>query len=434
MIASLPKAINSLLRFSQNVIGFKEVILIIEEATSKIKVISSLDALMEKSSALTKISKDAFKQQLAIDSHTQLTLLGIPFEDKTPKNNYQQHFEWVLREIEQLLNEARSLKSQRLEYSQSGIFVENLIKNMNEGVIVFDHQNVITHLNNAAHQFLDINKKAQKQMDFIFYEGSINVPVPADLTPSTIALSGGVIHNKIYTLYSEAYPEGGFVKVNANPIRNKDNEIIAAAVTLTNFTSVLKQEEELKKQRDLLRQASTMAEVGYWELDLATSEVFWSEITGKIHETPEGFHPTLEEGINFYDEASRPIITETVNQSIKTGNGWDIELKIITATNKRKWVRSIAECYTQNGVVTKIAGVFQDISESKNREAQILESKSQTESLNALLSADIQQKKKELITTKERYSILYNNAPDMMASIDVASKKIIDCNEQTAKC
>lgn len=86
-----------------------------------------------------------------------------------------------------------------------------------------------------------------------------------------------------------------------------------------------------------------------------------------------------------------------------------------------------------NGRVNRMAGVFQDITKEKKDEDRLIKSTNKILSLNKLLYEQLEKTDSELIKTKERTSNLYNNAPDLMASIDTKSRQFIDCNEQTAK-
>lgn len=316
------------------------------------------------------------------------------------------------------------------------IIVENLISNMTEGVMIFDQTHCAIHTNEAADQIfgIDLSPSIYKVNTSVIEEGENEfILLEKNQFPSQIALNGEKVENAIYYVKNKEHPKGVFVKVNATPILNDGSDIIAAVVTLNNINTSIEQESEIKQQRDLLQQASKLAEVGYWELNLNSQTVYWSDITRKIHEVEGDFQPNLAEGINFYDDESKPVITETVNHSAATGEGWDVRLKIVTAKGNRKWVRSIAKCYQEQGKTVKIAGVFQDITDEKRKEDELIESRNKALSSNEQLSETIELKNEELSITKERYSTLYNNAPDLMASVDIKTRTILDCNEQTAR-
>ncbi|MEM9364146.1 MAG: PAS domain-containing protein [Bacteroidota bacterium] len=117
---------------------------------------------------------------------------------------------------------------------------------------------------------------------------------------------------------------------------------------------------------DLSLQAEQTAIIGSWEVDLVNHKIFWSLMTRRIHEVPDDFEPDLETGINFYKEGEhRNKIIQVVSEAIEHGTPYDVELIIITAKGKEKWVRAIGNAEMVNGKSSRIFGVFQDIDQSK---------------------------------------------------------------------
>ncbi|MEM8846368.1 MAG: PAS domain-containing protein [Bacteroidota bacterium] len=125
---------------------------------------------------------------------------------------------------------------------------------------------------------------------------------------------------------------------------------------------------------DLSLQAEQTAIIGSWEVDLVNHKIFWSSMTRKIHEVPEDFEPDLETGINFYKEGEhRDKIIQVVSEAIEDGTPYDVELIIITAKGKEKWVRAIGNAEMVNGKSSRIFGVFQDIDKSKREQIKYQE-------------------------------------------------------------
>ncbi len=138
-------------------------------------------------------------------------------------------------------------------------------------------------------------------------------------------------------------------------------------------------ESEIKSSRtiDLLEELQNIARIGYWELDLENNKIFWSDETRRIHEVDNNYTPQMEEGINFYDEKSKPIIVEAVTKAIQTGNGWNKKLKILTAEGNRKWVRSVGKLFKEEGKPMLLYGLFADISEEVESLKKIARSQEQ---------------------------------------------------------
>ena len=173
---------------------------------------------------------------------------------------------------------------------------------------------------------------------------------------------------------------------------------------------IIVQRDYLKKTRTeriqkLRKEANRVADIGYWEVDVANSTVFWSSVTKRIHEVSPDFKPTLEEGINFYKEGySRDTITQVINESIKNGTNWDEELILITSTGKEVWVKARGESQFENGVCVRILGTFQDITSVKNREIALAKS-------------------------EERFRMAFNNTLIAFMLIDAKTLKIKNVNK-----
>ena len=123
-------------------------------------------------------------------------------------------------------------------------------------------------------------------------------------------------------------------------------------------------EPERRRPADetLLERTGRLAGVGGWELDLATNQITWLGQTCRLHDLPPGFHPSLEEAVNFYDAAARPAIEAAVRKGMATGEGWDLQLPLTTATGRKIWVRVIGTAErADDGSVRRLVGAFQDI-------------------------------------------------------------------------
>jgi PAS domain S-box-containing protein len=123
---------------------------------------------------------------------------------------------------------------------------------------------------------------------------------------------------------------------------------------------------EEKRSEELLMKAKSVAQIGGWEVDMASNKVYWTQVTREIHEVSKDYAPNLEEGINFYKQgASRDEITRLVSRAMNDGIPWDTELQIVTAKGRELWIRTKGEAEIVNDKCTRIYGTFQNIDERK---------------------------------------------------------------------
>lgn len=158
-------------------------------------------------------------------------------------------------------------------------------------------------------------------------------------------------------------------------------------------------EEELIQAKAMLEQTNQIARIGGWDFDIATEKVFWSNTTKEIYEVPLDFEPTAQTPFTFFKELkSQYELAEVVNLAIKSGVPWDEEFEIINANGKELWVRSIGLVERVNGVATRLYGTFQDITEKKRAERDIIQAKNQAEAANLAKSEFIANMSHEIRT------------------------------------
>lgn len=127
-----------------------------------------------------------------------------------------------------------------------------------------------------------------------------------------------------------------------------------------------------KKLRELNTQASSLARIGSWEIDLVEGKIFWTTMVHALHETdPENFNPDLKTAIEFYREDFREMVTESIERCINEGKSFNFEAVLVTAKNKERWVRAIGSSEFLGGKCIRIYGSFQDIHDKKESENRL---------------------------------------------------------------
>lgn len=138
---------------------------------------------------------------------------------------------------------------------------------------------------------------------------------------------------------------------------------------------IVREDISHKRNEDEYRlKAQKVANVGGWDVNLISNEVYWTSITKKIHGLNDDYIPNLETGINFYKEGYyREKIVSLISEAISSGTPWDEELIIVTASGEEKWVRAIGKAEYVNGKAVKLTGTFQDIDDRKRAELEHFE-------------------------------------------------------------
>jgi PAS domain S-box-containing protein len=134
-------------------------------------------------------------------------------------------------------------------------------------------------------------------------------------------------------------------------------------------------EKSLAKKDVLLNITGHTAKVGGWEIDVETLIQTWTDEVYAIHEIDKSFIPDVKNGIGFYAPWSKPFIENAVFEALDYGKNFDLELEFITKKGRHLWVRSIGETVQVNGKTTKVYGSIQNITDRKQTEAELDESR-----------------------------------------------------------
>ena len=174
----------------------------------------------------------------------------------------------------------------------------------------------------------------------------------------------------------------GNIKWITNHLSWNDNEAggIVFGVIL-NVTEIRLLHEKLERRERILTNAGKIAKVGGWEYDVETAQFNMTDEIYSIHERGRGDFNALESP-EYYIEEHKPIIKKYLNDLMERGENFDVELQIITGTGKTKWIRSVGLADWNNGKITHIFGVLQDIDEAKKFEESLLKAKKEGDEAN----------------------------------------------------
>jgi PAS domain S-box-containing protein len=137
---------------------------------------------------------------------------------------------------------------------------------------------------------------------------------------------------------------------------------------LEDVTDQRENDRRLRASEAFLDRTGRLAGVGGWEVDLLNGEVTWSDKTRAIHEVDADYRPTLEAGIAFYGPETRQVVSAAVQEALRRGRPWDLELPFVTAKGRELWVRTFGEVEYAGDRPVRLIGAFQDITENRARQ------------------------------------------------------------------
>ena len=118
----------------------------------------------------------------------------------------------------------------------------------------------------------------------------------------------------------------------------------------------------------IIENAGEVLKVGYWQLDCNSNQLFWTDEIYTIHGiSPSRYSPELDTAINFYHADDKPKIASAVENALLTGQEWScIKLRVVDDDQQERTVISSGNVSrNKNGEITKLYGIFQDITGSE---------------------------------------------------------------------
>ena len=157
-------------------------------------------------------------------------------------------------------------------------------------------------------------------------------------------------------------------------------------------------EKALTMKDDLLLLTGEIAKVGGWEFDVATMKGTWTDEVARIHDLDPNKETTVELSVSFYYGDSKEKITKALDEAIDLGKPYDLQLEMISAKGVNKWVRTRGFPVFENDKVVKVRGIFQDITDMKKTQEEILKLNSELENQVNYRTIQLEDTLKELET------------------------------------
>ena len=165
--------------------------------------------------------------------------------------------------------------------------------------------------------------------------------------------------------------EGGRINsiITTNVIEYDGEKAVLGIIT--DITERKKAEEKLQLDEERLKLAQRISQVGIWDFDVSSGELFWDEVICRISGVSFELRPSLE---NFF-KIVHPDDLEFVKESIQgalEGKPFDIEMRILRPDGTERVVNSMGELKgNSQGKHNRLFGIVQDITERKKAEEAI---------------------------------------------------------------
>jgi PAS domain S-box-containing protein len=147
----------------------------------------------------------------------------------------------------------------------------------------------------------------------------------------------------------------------------RDGRVVAVLGLARDVTDRARAEEELRRSQRLFEEAQQVAHVGYWEWELETDRLTWSDETYRLFgTTPQEFQPSFAGFLERVHPDDRALIRELNERTIREGGDFSYDGRILRPSGEVRFihVRGHAECDAR-GRATRMMGICQDITDRK---------------------------------------------------------------------
>ena len=209
-----------------------------------------------------------------------------------------------------------------------------------------------------------------------------------------------------------------------SPIYDDNGELQAIAHSVCDVTEQQKSLRANERHRELLAEIQQLAAVGGWELDFETETVQWTKGTRRIHEVSDEFEPTLDDALAFFHSKDQEKLEKAIETCRNHGAPFDLEVRLITAENNIRWVRTIGK-RVDHSERRLLRGAIIDVTDHKHREKQ-------RSVLNRILRHTV---RNEMNVVKGNASLIHETAADddvqdYAATIEESAEGLTEISEK----
>jgi PAS domain S-box-containing protein len=180
-----------------------------------------------------------------------------------------------------------------------------------------------------------------------------------------------------------------------DPIYDENKNIIGLVVIVIEVTDRIELIHKNAISSERLNLALNAGNIGIWEWNMITNDVFWSDEILRMYGLDQAFRTlTFEDYLTYVHPDDIDRLKRDIDTCLQTNGQYKTEHRVIPPDGIMRWLSGTGKVFLKNGVPTKMIGTIIDITQQK---------------------ADA----KALLKSREIYRTLTNNMHDMVAQADI---------------
>lgn len=269
-----------------------------------------------------------------------------------------------------------------LEIDKQTAFLQAILDNSVDCIITIDNKGIITTINSAVTKTFGYD-------DAELIGKNINILMPEPYHSE---------HNE----YLRSYIETGQAKILGSGRQvlgmNKNGDVFPIEINVTEimihgkqyFTGTIRDisvqqllQHELVTKEQRYNRAHRFANIGTWDWNIQTGELFWSERIAPLFGYPEGnLETTYDNFLAAVHPDDRQLVIDSVNACVQENTEYNIEHRCVWPDGSVHWLLEKGDVSrAADGTPLHMLGVVQDITRQKQYEMELKESQSKLNSL-----------------------------------------------------
>jgi len=244
---------------------------------------------------------------------------------------------------------------------------QDLLKNLNEGIVTVDPNLYIKFVNPHFAKMLGYAEKnivGKSLLEFVDQKNKALLKEHFEMRKEGL--------REEYTL--NLIQKGGgqiCVRIIAAPVYDEEGVFLGSVSGVLDMTEQKKAEEALKESEATLKKAEQIARIGNFKIDVKTNKVTLSDEMYEIFDIQlDKFKGSLDEMYSRIHKDDLPMIIEEVKKITSNKEPYEVKTRIVLRDGSELTVLAKGEAVTDaSGKVTEIVGAVQDITERVKTQA-----------------------------------------------------------------
>lgn len=163
-----------------------------------------------------------------------------------------------------------------------------------------------------------------------------------------------------------------FFTVTYNPVPRADGTIDHVSMVSRDITELKQNEQSLRIFSDRLAIATNAGEIGIWEWNIETNEVFWDGMMRHLYGLSESDEtPTYEEWRSFLHKEDLAKAERCLNEALENDSQFSCDFRITKPNGEERHIKAAAQLNEPNGRPRSMTGVNWDITKTRKLQEEL---------------------------------------------------------------